>query len=396
MPSRDDAIRLLEASGEHEAAAHVRTWQNARGTSSGWDANLRGAYPQAARLLWHDGHGGVPVGTAAARLAATIASAKSVRHARERGFAAVELPPGVIPAFDAYIAIDWSASSIPKTGADSIWWALALWNGSTAHIESGNCWTRADLVSWVRSELAGPLRDRRTLIGFDFPLGYPRGFATALGHDGLASDAWRFTWTHLAATVQDSDGNANNRFEAAAALNAAVCGGFGPFYGRPGRASADTLRSLSTTQRDHFEFPLRTKCGQLLARRRLADERANTSSSPWFLYGGGNSVGGQALVGIPRVLALRDAFPDALVWPFETGARCPGRDEARIVLAEIYPSLFHERDPASAEVHDKLQVEATVRGFAALDAAGELAVLFAAPPDDPDTLHEEGWVLGVR
>jgi hypothetical protein len=294
------------------------------------------------------------------------------------------------------MAVDWSASSVPNTGADSVWWAIASWDGSRAHLESGNCSTRAALVAWLCSELAGPLRDRRTLVGFDFPLGYPRGFANALGYDGPSSEAFRFTWARVAATVQDSDDNANNRFAAAAALNAAVSGGFGPFYGRPQRASADTVRTLSRTQRDHFEFPLRTKRGPLLARRRLADDRANTSSSPWFIYGGGNSVGGQALVGIPRVLALRDAFVDARAWPFETSARCPGRDEARIVLAEIYPSLFHQRDRASAEVHDKLQVEATVRGFAALDAAGELAALFAAPPDDPAILHEEGWVLGVH
>ena len=303
---------------------------------------------------------------------------------------------GSITAFDAYVAIDWSATSVRNTGADSVWWALAAWDRGVLRLESDNCPTRTALATWLHATLTGPLRDRRTLVGFDFPLGYPHGFATALGHAGSASDAWRFTWRRIAAAVRDSDANANNRFEAAAALNAAVSGGFGPFYGRPARVPDAIARTLPARRIGHFEFPLRTLRGPSLASRRLADERARTSSSPWFVYCGGNSVGGQALVGLPRLLALRDALPDARVWPFETGARCPARDEARVVLAEIYPSLFHARDRASPEVHDKLQVLAAARGFAALDANGELSRLFEAPPDDPAVLYEEGWVLGVR
>lgn len=308
----------------------------------------------------------------------------------------LSLRPGTTPAFDAYAAIDWSASSVPNTGADSVWWALAAWDGGSLRVESDNCPTRAALASWLRATLSGPLRDRRTLVGFDFPLGYPRGFAVALGYVGPTSDAWRFTWRRIAAEVRDADDNANNRFDAAAALNAAVSGGFGPFYGRPAGVSDAVARTLPARQVGHFEFPLGTLRGPSLASRRLADQRARTTSSPWFVYGGGNSVGGQALVGIPRVLALRDALPDARVWPFETGARCPARNEARVVLVEIYPSLFHVRVRASPDVHDQLQVVAAARGFAKFDAAGALSTLFEAPPNEPSVLHEEGWVLGVR
>jgi hypothetical protein len=297
--------------------------------------------------------------------------------------------------FDAYLAIDWSASTVPTTGADSVWWGRLEWNGRSPDLASGNCATREELATWLRAELEGRLRDRRVLVGFDFPFGYPRGFAAALGHDGDPANAWRSVWERIAAEVKDGSHNENNRLAAAAALNAAVSGGFGPFYGRPERVPPDVARTLSPTRRGHFEFPLRTRRGHRLDRERETDRRARTASSPWFLFGGGNSVGGQALVGIPRVLALRDAIPDARVWPFETGARCPERAEARVVLAEIYPSLFHVRERASPEPHDKLQVEAAVRRFAALDAAGELAPLFSAPPADAAVVHEEGWVLGL-
>ena len=30
-----------------------------------------------------------------------------------------------MPEFDAYLMVDWSASSRPVTGADSIWYCLA-------------------------------------------------------------------------------------------------------------------------------------------------------------------------------------------------------------------------------------------------------------------------------
>jgi hypothetical protein len=72
-------------------------------------------------------------------------------------------------------------------------------------------------------------------------------------------------------------------------------------------------------------------------------------------------VSGQALVGTRRVRELRHAIGDARIWPFETGARLPAREDARVLFAEIYPSLFHVRDRTSEHVHDKLQVEAAAR-----------------------------------
>lgn len=123
--------------------------------------------------------------------------------------------------------------------------------------------------------------------------------------------------------------------------------------------------------------------------------RRRSRHHPQFVFGGGNSVGGQALVGIPHVSRLRALHADARVWPFETGARLPTRSEARVVVAEIYPSLFHTREETATDIHDRLQVIATAKALARRDAEGTLAELFAAPVAEESVLYEEGWILGA-
>lgn len=85
-------------------------------------------------------------------------------------------------AFDAYLAIDWSANSTPKTGADSIWIAWGKWHqGDLVVGELANPSTRgkatALVVDLLRELVAG---GARVLAGFDFAYGYPRGLAKAL------------------------------------------------------------------------------------------------------------------------------------------------------------------------------------------------------------------------
>ena len=310
------------------------------------------------------------------------------------GLPELRLPPGASPAFDAYCIVDWSAASVPKTGADSIWMALFRWADPEPSLEVMNCRTRHSLAAELTVRLCGPLAGQRVLVGFDFPFGYPRGFAAALGHRGPPGTAWTTVWSTLDDAVRDDARNANNRFEVAARLNAQVSRGFGPFFGRPNVVASRVAAHLPTRQRGSFEFPLRTRSGPTLERDRLADRRAKTASTPWFVFGGANSVGGQALVGIPHVARLRKALPDARIWPFETGALLPARGDARIVLAEVYPSLFYARQDG-AEVHDRQQVIATARELARCDADGSLEKLFAAPGTDPAAVQEEGWILGV-
>ena len=392
MPTREQAIERLDANGHTGVANHVRGWRNAEGGTGGWNANLRRLFPAVRTLLWPGAGATVPGARTSTRSAAHTAG--GAPHAGD--IEELRLKSGCGPAFDAYWMIDWSSCSQPTAGADSIWWALLRWERGVARIETENCCTRSALAKGISARLRGELRDARVLIGFDFPFGYPGGFARALGHSGLASEAWRSVWTRLEKAVQDDDNNANNRFAVAANINTEVSGSFGPFYGRPAVQDVATTRTLSTKQNGFFEYPLTTLRGPRLARVRETDRRGGTASTPWFVFGGGNSVGGQALVGIPHVARLRAQHEDARIWPFETGARLPSRAEARLVLAEIYPSLFHAREKTSTDVHDRLQVIATAKALARHDVAGTLGDLFAAPSAEESVLCEEGWILGAR
>ena len=129
-----------------------------------------------------------------------------------------------VALFDGYVAVDWSANGSPKRGPDSIWLATSGW-GATAEPE--NPATRTEAVDRIEGLLARATEaGRRLLLGFDFPFGYPAGTARRLtGRDG-----WEAVWSRIAELVEDGPDNANNRFDAAAALNAAFAGD-GPFWG---------------------------------------------------------------------------------------------------------------------------------------------------------------------
>src|SRR5689334_23634895 len=128
MPSREEAIRSLRAAGETAAAEHVRTWRNRDGGTGGWDANLKVTYPAVHALLWPD--------TVARGTARRTRPPPDVRGSMP--LEPLPLVRPVAPAFDAYVMIDWSASSIPKTGSDSVWWACLEWEGAGARISSSN------------------------------------------------------------------------------------------------------------------------------------------------------------------------------------------------------------------------------------------------------------------
>lgn len=124
-----------------------------------------------------------------------------------------------MPEFDAYLMVDWSASSRPKTGADSIWYCLMARTGTTLHVaglESPS--TRVRATSEIREILSGLARQERTvLVGFDFPFRYPAGFANALRLEG--DRPWDRVWGELVRSIVDRADNSNNRFEVAGEPN---------------------------------------------------------------------------------------------------------------------------------------------------------------------------------
>jgi precorrin-8X/cobalt-precorrin-8 methylmutase len=292
------------------------------------------------------------------------------------------------PLFDAYLMVDWSAAAVPRRGHDSIWLChLRRARGGAYRARLENPATRLAarerLSQWLAADVAA---GRSVLAGFDFPFGYPSGFAARLA--GGAGD-WSTVWQLLGDWLVEDGDNANNRFAVAARINERVCGTAAPFWGCPPRHAGDFLGG-----RHH-----RLHGGIAFDEKRLADARAKGPQPVWKLYGNG-SAGSQALTGIPIVQWLRRRFDGAAaIWPFETGLAAPRRRDGHIVFAEIYPSLVPERRH-SGEVKDAAQVRTIARHFASLDDAGRFAALFSGAADlSPDQRRrierEESWILGV-
>ena len=285
-----------------------------------------------------------------------------------------------MPLFDAYIMADWSAASARNLGKDSIWLGIARPGASTT-VE--NIATRLEARGRLQALAAEALaQGHRLLIGFDFPFGYPTGVARHVtGHDNALT-----LWRWIAARFKDHADNRNNRFAVAEEINR-LYPGTGPFWGRPAKWNHP---DIPTTEK------ARTRTGHP-PERRLADTRAKGAKTVWQLAYAG-SVGSQVLTGLPHVLALRDdpeLAPDTAIWPFETGLATP---TAKIVLAEIYPSLIPP--DLSETVKDAGQVRAVADWLSGLDRDNALEPMFAGPSDATVAqrsriVAEEAWILGL-
>ncbi|MDE0941163.1 MAG: cobalamin biosynthesis protein CbiG [Alphaproteobacteria bacterium] len=299
--------------------------------------------------------------------------------------------------FDAYLIVDWSANATPKRGADSIWYCLLEGNKRTALCNPSTRWQARDEIADILKNLVGD--GQRVLAGFDFPNGYPAGFARTAGFadaGGFAGPAWRAVWDGLDGMIRDSADNGNNRFEVAAQLNEHISGGPFPFWGCPTHRQSATLSARKTYRYDET-IPERRRCETWLPR----------SQPCWKLYTTG-SVGSQTLMGIPVLKALRD-HPDlasqTLVWPFETGLAPPDPAQAvparawQVILAEVYPSIL-KITTTEDQIKDAVQVETIARHLADRDQQGLLAGDLTGPeslgPEVRKVIEdEEGWILGA-
>jgi hypothetical protein len=294
--------------------------------------------------------------------------------------------------FSAYVIVDWSAASKPTTGADSVWIGVLKRDVRfRMAFESYNPPTRAEAekrLAIILDDLKK--RSERALVGFDFPLGFPRGFADALKLPG--ERPWRAAWDQIDKMAKDKADNTNNRFGVGAEINRRMTGGPFPFWGCPPKDALTTLQPKRTREHGPDDLP----------EFRHADLAAKGAASIWKLYYNG-SVGGQAILGIPAVKRLKMARGDAVrVWPFETGFKALTEADLQgveAVLAEVYPSLIKPQ-PAPGEVKDLAQVRALAEHFARLDEAGKLAAQFGPGKEAGadvvlDAEREEGWILGA-
>jgi hypothetical protein len=294
--------------------------------------------------------------------------------------------------FNAYVIVDWSAASKPTQGPDSVWVGVLKRDVRfRMAFEAHNPATRGEaekLIGQILDDRAK--RSERTLIGFDFPLGFPRGFAAALKLPG--DQPWLAVWNQIDRMVKDKSDNTNNRFGVGSEINRRLTGGPFPFWGVPPKDALTTLQPKRG--RDHGPGDL--------PEFRHADLAVKGSSPIWKLYYQG-SVGGQAILGIPMVRRLKQTRGEAFkVWPFETGWNALNEADlagVEVVGAEVYPSLV-KAQPQPGEGKDAAQVRATAEHFARLDEAGRLGALFGpaketAPDLVVDAQHEEGWILGA-
>jgi precorrin-8X/cobalt-precorrin-8 methylmutase len=290
--------------------------------------------------------------------------------------------------FDSFVIVDWSAAGQPKTGRDSIWICSVGRDGSERSVANPS--TRYAAKNLLRALLSqATARGERILLGFDFPFGYPAGFARRLGLTTVP--AWRAVWDEIAHSLTDQENNKNNRFEVGAELNRRVSDRSFPFWGCPVGFVHEFLgpRHHNGHQADG------------LAEKRLIDCWMVGAQPCWKLAYTG-SVGSQSLTGIPVIRELRhdpDWADRARIWPFETGLSLS--DEAQIVFAEVWPSWWRKQiRPEYGPPNDKAQVRTVARIFADRERAGELATWFAGDPDLTDEQRrqvetEEAWTLGV-
>lgn len=268
-------------------------------------------------------------------------------------------------AFDSFAVVDWSSGNDtgPRPRKDAIWAGALLGGREFEPIYFRN---RSRVSSWLKETIAEETAaGRRLLVGFDFPFGYPKGFASHVTGSSDPLAIWALYRERLTDTPKS-----NNRFALAGELNA-LFPGVGPFWFNGGKT--DVL---------HLPRKGRERHGHGQPERRRAETLAKGAFSCWQM-GGAGAVGGQVMTGMAALQRLRDAFPrQVAVWPFET-------DPAPVHFVEIWPSLIDPAVRAAGDpIRDRAQVRLLTRALAGLRPERLAAML-----DVPST--EEGWILGV-
>ena len=168
--------------------------------------------------------------------------------------------------YDTILMVDWSGAPDqgPRPKADAIWACVA--GNDPIYFSS-----RQAFEDWVTPFLASEVAaGRRVLAGFDFPFGYPAGFAKTV----TGSDDPFALWAWFADHIVD-EAKSNNRFDIAGQLNT-MTDGTGPFWGNGlKRDIADLPRK--GLARDPNPFP----------EKRMVEGHAKGSFTCWQMAGAG-------------------------------------------------------------------------------------------------------------
>ncbi|MBT8424121.1 MAG: molybdopterin guanine dinucleotide synthesis [Silicimonas sp.] len=267
--------------------------------------------------------------------------------------------------WDSFVMVDWSSGNDrgPTPKKDAIWIGAVLAGCECEPVYQRNRQiAEATLAALIEDELRS---GRRLMIGFDFPFGYPEGFA----HHVVSRPDPLALWDWFAAHLFDTP-EANNRFDLAGRLNH-LFPGIGPFWFNGLKRDIPDLPHKGTDRRDHG-----------MPERRHAEAQAKGTFPLWQM-GGAGAVGGQAMTGMATLSRLRARFLGTIsVWPFEPL-------NTRVAFVEIWPSLIGRQVALQADaIKDCAQVRCLARAMSRLQPAELDRMLDVAAP-------EEGWIMGL-
>ena len=262
--------------------------------------------------------------------------------------------------FDTVLMVDWSGGNDrgARPTQDAIWLCVAREGRAEEPQYMRN---RQVAEDWITAFLTAETgAGRKTIVGFDFPFGYPEGFARALTGEDAAFAVWQW----FEDRIEDSP-QSNNRFDIAGEINRKF-GGAGPFWANALKRDIAGL----PRRKQGYENPFPD--------RRRAETQAKGAFTCWQMAGAG-AVGSQVFMGLPVLSRLRRRF-GARVWPFEPLT-------SDVAFVEIWPSLTLGAPPADV-IKDAWQVQEVARTVSSLTPEQLAEVLNVEAP-------EEGWIFGL-
>ena len=272
--------------------------------------------------------------------------------------------------FDTIVITDWSGGNDrgARPKKDAIWSAVVRNGRAAPSVYHRN---RGAAETWLAGLFAAEIAaGRRVFAGFDFPFGYPEGFAARI--TGSADPLLLWDW--FAQHLEDAP-KGNNRFHLAGRINARFPG-TGPFWFNGSTEDIPDLPRKGNARRDHG-----------MAERRLCETFAKGAFTCWQM-GGAGAVGSQVMTGMATLSRLRARFPGKVaVWPFQPL-------DAPIALIEVWPSLHADAVRAATrpgDIKDEVQVRTLAARIAAMQDRGSLVDTLSDVPHA--ARGEEGWIF---
>lgn len=286
--------------------------------------------------------------------------------------------PGDTSTFDCYAFADYRGDRRDSGGGVVL--AVALGNGPVRLVSSVS--SRKSLsAAFMRLLRLATASKVRVVFGQDHQYGIPLDLLHELE---LPSD-WRAAMRRLFVTGPFAEmAGAGNAGAFAAEVNAwLVAEGGQPYFWSATKGTNYGIPSVAPRSKDHP------------SQRRLTEV---AEGFPFCRIGDNGTVGGQSIVGIPRLLGLlEDCAREEIsvsAWPFDAlSVRDLGRGTH--VAVEPYPSLVREAEIVQTDANDAI---ASATWAQRLDRAGDLQD--ALDLTKLDAVHHrrvrlEGWMAGV-